>query len=229
MGANSGFPNQQRLGSQAFQTIQELLGGQGASDVMSWFAFTVNGAIPLIALIDSTKRDILVAANTAKPGDWVQFLTGANAGVIIRVLTANATDITLNNDLPITPTAGDNFNIRRAVLPNVDAQGNQSVSVAPFSSTMTEFGTLDFSITPVTSLAFVALHTLVADCKQMQVTNQSGGAFKLAVNAVVVGVIVPGEDVIIPFARNAGDVLTIEALNAGYDTVAGNLFVNFFN
>jgi hypothetical protein len=229
MGAKFGFSNQERSSrDQVFQTVQKFAGSQGAADCLNWSAYTVNVAA-LTVLAGSTTQAINVV-NTAIAGDFVQFLSGLNIGMTFRVSSATAGTITIEGTMPNAPAALDTLNVRRAIIPNTDSKGDLIVTYVPTYPTLVEFQAIDFTGTPITSAAWVLIHTMTVGSKEVQITNQSGGAFKIRRNgALVIGLIVPGEDVIINLSLNLGDTLELEAVNAGFNTNAGNLFINFFN
>lgn len=223
-----GHSTQERRNAQTFATVQELGGRVGALDSLMHFLFNVN-IVPRQVEVGSTVRMIVSAGHTARKGDFLHFNSGLNINYEYLVVNTDANNIYLADDLPNTPVpVVDTFTIRRAVVPNVDEDGNISVSVASLTATMVDAGVhIDLSSTPILFTAYTDVKTLTTNITQMQVVNQSGSIFRLRIDATDVGFIVPGQEVVMPFAQSAGSVIRLQAVGA--DATIGNLFLNFFN
>ena len=92
---------------------------------------------------------------------------------------------------------------------------------------MVEGAYVDFSLTPVTTLAFTAIHTLVNNSKKVSIVENGGAYLIIDINGSAVGYIAAGEKTVWDFKAVAGDIISLKAVGA--DATSGKLVLNFFN
>lgn len=226
MGAIKGFSTQERKSEETFATVQLLDGRRGAVDVLTSYATKVN-AIPKNVGIGSTLNTVVSAAHGAIAGNMVRFIDGPNIGLEMLIIASDLNTFTVAGELYGAPVVGNTFDILRRVTPTVGPDGQITVTVTTLPVVMVGGVWVDFAVTNINPVN-TAVHTLLTNIKKLQIVNQTGNIFYLAVNGVDVGVIFPGAEIApMEFASNAGDIIQLRT-TAGVVNV-GNFFMNFFN
>lgn len=132
-----GFPSSQKaaLGTgitNEFVTVQPTDEYRYALDGLR-FAFAVNGAPLTAGAGTGTVNGITIVEDTgtsAKKGDFIRFLSGANEFLEVAIVKVDGDDLTLGAVVPsIAP--GDTFNIMRYATQRVDSNGQQLISFTP--------------------------------------------------------------------------------------------------
>lgn len=102
-------------------TAQKVLHNRAAKDVIS------HGFVRLVATdaveAGSTTYTLAATAHSALAGHIIKFTSGALANYIVGVLDVDTNLITLSQDLPLTPTAADTFQILAYEHPLISADG----------------------------------------------------------------------------------------------------------
>ncbi len=110
-----GYQSQKKLHAQKpeFITISPVGSDKYAMDIALKGTVTNSGSDAIEA--GSTVSTINATAHTAVVGDLIRITSGPNAGIETNVYATTSNTITLSNDLPFAPSAGQTFDILKPV------------------------------------------------------------------------------------------------------------------
>ena len=179
MSTNKGYPSQKKLVNPVdgdvsvtqvsvpkceFNTVQPIgIDKNGADSVPRFvYKFSLNDE----AEAGSTNRKVVATAHGARVGDVIRFKTGVNSNVDMAIIgVPDANTMYLGGELIAAPTVGDDFDLFRYIIPQVDSDGNIQTSSGPIQFV------LDGTATTVEEDTAVVGNTIPLPVKQV---NSSG-------------------------------------------------------
>lgn len=218
-----------------FVTAQKSYDQRVQLDVLSRFAFRLHASVKTVNA-NSTARVIIDTAHGAQPGDFVRFeLASQNPYFEATILSCpDANTMILSAELPNTPVAGDEYFILRYATQRIDSSGAQSVVFDPNPLVYSDSIRNDYSVTNVTTGAWVELLADVGavDIRAISLFDSGGYTMELGVGAALSEartLLIPpgGFNGIIEFEIPANSRLSIRAVGAATVNL-GELVINLF-
>lgn len=215
-----GYPNQQKTGfeAQQYTTVNPCRRQQNAVDVLAHMFHQVIAADAVEA--GAEVNTIPATAHSAWPGDLISITSGAQATTEVRVLSTSANLITLAENLPAALAVGVTFDIMRPKAPAISSSGTLVVNTSPAPLSYVDSARNVYSVTNVTSGAWVELiASTPAEIQAITLFDSSGRTLELGLGAAASEtrlMIVPpgGIDGIIPILIPVGSRLSIRAISA---------------